>query len=101
MPRAYKNADVHAILQMGRFPAVHVDESFYSDTLMGQIRKAGMRVWINALGKYDELEEKAMKNGTPGDGFESLLKNASQANFIQTNYPEQLLSWLRKKGLHR
>jgi glycerophosphoryl diester phosphodiesterase len=101
MPLAYKNEDVHAILQMGRFPAVHVDESFYSDTLMGAIRAAGMRVWINALGKYDELEEKAVRSGSPGDGFESLLKNASQANFIQTNYPEQLLAWLRKKGLHR
>ncbi len=101
MPRAYKNEDVLAILRMGGFPAVHVDESFYSDTLMGRIRAAGMRVWINALGKYDELEEKAVRNGSTGSGFESLLKNASQANFIQTNYPEQLLAWLRRKGLHR
>ncbi|MDR3711688.1 MAG: glycerophosphodiester phosphodiesterase family protein [Puia sp.] len=101
MPRAYKDEDVHAILQMGRFPAVHVDETFYSDTLMGSIRATGMRVWINALGKYDELEEKAVRDGSPGDGFASLLKDASQANFIQTDYPEQLLAWLRKKGLHR
>ncbi len=96
MPRAYNNADVAAILGMGGFPVVHADESFYSDTLMGRIRSAGMRVWMNALGKYDDMEEKE-----PGQGFSAMLQQFPLTNAIQTNYPEQLLAWLRSRGLHR
>lgn len=95
MPRAYNKQDVSAILAIGGFPVIHVDESYYSDTVMGSIRKAGVRVWTNALGKYDKMEKE--KEGT---GFDELLK-MGQVNVIQTDRPEQLLAYLRKKGLHR
>jgi glycerophosphoryl diester phosphodiesterase len=96
MPRAHNVAEVTEILEMGKFPAIHIDDSFYTDSLMQRITRSGTRIWINALGKYDDMEEKA------GDtGFEQRLKTAKYANAIQTNFPEQLLAYLRKKGLHK
>ncbi|MHA4810844.1 glycerophosphodiester phosphodiesterase family protein [Flavitalea flava] len=95
MPRAYNKDDVQAILGMGGFPVIHVDESYYSDRVMGSIREAGVRVWINALGKYDKMEKEK-----EGSGFSELLK-MRQVNVIQTDRPEQLLAYLRKNKLHR
>jgi glycerophosphoryl diester phosphodiesterase len=96
MPRAYNKNDVETILHIGGFPVIHGDDNCYSDTLMTTIRKAGVRVWMNALGKFDDMEEKK-----PGSGFDEMLKMMHQANVIQTNHPEQLLAYLRNKGLHR
>jgi glycerophosphoryl diester phosphodiesterase len=95
MPRAYNSKDMQAILAIGGFPVMHVDDSWYSDSVMGHIRQSGVRVWINALGKFDDLEEKQ-----PGAGFDGIFQ-MRQVNVIQTNLPEQLLSYLRTKGLHR
>lgn len=96
MPRAYSKADVDSILKMNlASPAIHGDESFYTDALMGKIRSRGKRVWMNALGKYDDLEEVKKDSG-----FDELLQK-QQINIIQTNYPEELLVYLRTKGLHR
>lgn len=95
MPRAYKKEDVLDILNNYKVPVIHVDPSFYNDTLMGQIRSHNIRVWINALGKYDKLE-KIQK----GSGYDSLLKMKA-VNIIQTDYPANLLKYLRKHSLHR
>jgi glycerophosphoryl diester phosphodiesterase len=95
MPRAYNKEDVLDILKNYKVPVIHVDPSFYSDTLMGQIRSHNVRVWINALGKFDDLEKK-QKNS----GYDSLLE-MKNVNVIQTDYPANLLQYLQKKGLHR
>lgn len=95
MPRVYNVEEVRAVLDMKSFSIMHIDESFYSDSLMSEVHKAGMRIWANALGKYDDMEEVQ-----PGSGFAEMLK-MKQVNVIQTNYPEQLLSYLKKKGYHR
>ncbi len=96
MPRAYANADVEQILHMEGCPVVHVDESYYSDSVMEKIRSSGRRVWLNALDKFDDMEQHQ-----PGSGFSALLQQYKQVNIIQTNYPEQLLAYLRRRGLHR
>lgn len=100
MPRVHNVAEVKEALQMeqqlGKFPVIHIDDDFYSDSLMQQITSNGTRVWINALGKYDKLEEQQ-----EGAGFSQRRKDAAFANAIQTNYPEKLLAWLRKNGLHK
>jgi glycerophosphoryl diester phosphodiesterase len=96
MPRAHNATETATILQMGKFPAVHVDPSFYTDELMNDIRKAGSRVWINALGNIDKLERE-----TDNAGFDLLVTKFKYANIIQTDLPEKLLVYLRKKGLHR
>lgn len=95
MPRAYIKEDVLDILKNYKVPVIHVDPSFYNDTLMGQIRSHNVRVWINALGKFDDLE-KMQKNS----GYDSLLE-MNNVNVIQTDYPANLLMYLREKGLHR
>lgn len=95
MPRAYSNGDVLDILKNYKVPVIHVDPKFYNDTLMGQIRDRNVRVWINALGKFDDLE-KMQKNS----GYNSLLE-MKHVNVIQTDYPANLLKYLRERGLHR
>jgi glycerophosphoryl diester phosphodiesterase len=62
---------------------------------MSQIRSHDVRVWINALGKFDELEKKQQNSG-----YDSLLKMRN-VNVIQTDYPANLLQYLQEKGLHR
>lgn len=96
MPRAYSAAETAAILQMGKFPAIHLDESYYTDSLARGLRTTGTRVWLNALGKYDKAEKEA-----PGTGFVQLLAKYPAVNIIQTDLPGELLAYLRTKGLHR
>ena len=96
MLRANRVADVERILKMKvSLLAIHGNERFYTDALMGQIRSSGKRVWMNALGKYDDMEDVKKDSG-----FDELLQK-QQINIIQTNYPEELLVYLRTKGLHR
>jgi glycerophosphoryl diester phosphodiesterase len=100
MPRAHSVAEIAEIEQIaakqGKFPVIHGDASFYSDSLVKRITTGGTRIWMNALGKYDKLE--AEKEDA---GFDQLRKDAAFANAIQTDYPEKLLAYLRRKGLHQ
>ncbi|MGF6929673.1 glycerophosphoryl diester phosphodiesterase [Chitinophaga sp. W2I13] len=100
MPRAHSVAEIAEIQQMaakqGKFPVIHGDASFYSDSLVKSITTGGTRVWMNALGKYDKLESEK-----DDAGFDQLRKDAAFANVIQTDYPEKLLAYLRRKGLHK
>ncbi|SFW73997.1 glycerophosphodiester phosphodiesterase family protein [Chitinophaga sancti] len=91
MPRVHNAAETMAVVKQGRYPILHGDDGCYTDSLMQVVRKANMRVWMNALGDYDDLGEQ---------GFDSLLQK-KQINVIQTDKPEELLAYLRKKGLHR
>ncbi len=95
MPRAYNKENVLDILKNYKVPVIHVDPGFYNDTLMNQIRSHDVRVWINALGQFDDLE-KTQKNS----GYDSLLQMKA-VNVIQTDYPANLLKYLQKRGLHR
>lgn len=96
LARAYNAEDVAAILSMQhRIPAIHGDEKCYSDQLMGEIRGRGKRVWMNALGKYDQLER-----DHPGQGFRQMLLH-KHTNIIQTDLPAELLTFLRNTGRHR
>ena len=95
MPRAYNKEDVLDILKNYKVPVVHVDPNFYNDTLMSQIRSHNVRVWINALGKFDDLEKKQKSSG-----YDSLLQMKA-VNVIQTDYPANLLKYLQERGLHR
>lgn len=96
MPRSHNAEETEKIMQQGKYAAIHIDDSFYSDSLMSRVRAHGERVWINALGKYDDMEEKQKDSG-----FDAMMKAFKYANCIQTNYPEELLAYLKKKGLHR
>lgn len=96
MPRSHSAEETAAILAMGKFPVIHVDESFYTDKVMDDIRAAGTRVWINALDEFDNME-KAKEDA----GFDALRSKYPKANVVQTDLPEKLLQYLKKKGLHQ
>lgn len=94
MPRAYNQSDVENILAMKIAKVIHIDESFYSDSLMRTIRDQKVRIWSNSLGKYDDLQIAL------NTGFQTLLTNTKYVNVIQTNLPEEWLKYLKQKGLH-
>ena len=96
MPRAHNAAETDAIMQQGKYAAIHIDDSFYSDSLMSRVRAHGERIWINALGQYDEMERKEKDTG-----FNKMMSQFKYANVIQTDLPAELLAYLKKKGLHR
>ncbi|NLR62372.1 glycerophosphodiester phosphodiesterase family protein [Chitinophaga polysaccharea] len=100
MPRAHNITEINDIermsTQLGKFPVIHIDDSFYSDTLVQRITSNGTRIWINSLGKYDKMEGRQ-----DNSGFDQLRKDARFANVLQTDYPERLLAYLRQQGLHR
>ncbi|HZY35950.1 MAG TPA: glycerophosphodiester phosphodiesterase family protein [Mucilaginibacter sp.] len=66
------------------------------------IRKTGSKIWINALwpvlngGHDDNL---AYELGNTKESWGWLI--AHGATVIQTDRPEALIAWLRKKGLHK
>lgn len=96
MTRAYSREDVDGIFNQGiQVPVIHADDKFYSDSLMGVIRGKGIRLWMNALGKYDKME-RAEKN----KGFDTLLQ-MRHTNIIQTDLYKELLAYLKLRGLHR
>jgi glycerophosphoryl diester phosphodiesterase len=73
---------------------IHIDDSYYKDGTMRRLINSGYRVWINALGKYDSMETQAKDSG-----FDALLSR-KYVNVIQTDLPEELLAYLRQRGLH-
>lgn len=88
MPRAYSKRQVKRILEWDYIKIIHVDESFYRERLMKKIIDSKVRVWINALGTYDNME-KEEKNS----GFAQLLSK-KYINVIQTDLPEELTGYL-------
>lgn len=96
MTRAYSKEDVDGIFDQGiKVPVIHADDKFYSDSLMGIIRGKGIRLWMNALGKYDKMERVGKDSG-----FNALLQ-MRHTNIIQTDLYEELLAYLKQRGLHR
>ncbi len=93
MPRAYEQKDMEAILKLEKVPVVHIDPSFYEDTAMKKFHSQ-TRIWANALGKYDKFENK-------NEGFSQLLKDMTSVNVIQTDYPGQLIEFLKNKELEK
>ena len=88
MPRAHNLDEVEKILKWDYIKVIHVDESFYDDALMKRILDANVRVWMNALGKYDAME-KTERNS----GFNALLQQKN-INIIQTDLPKELHEFL-------
>ena len=89
MPRAYKKKDINQILKWDYIRIIHVDESFYKERLMRKIMDSNVRVWINALGKYDAMEMEGKNSG-----FSKLFQK-KYINVVQTNLPEELIEYLK------
>ncbi len=95
MPRAYSYEMADSALRVFAPEVVHIDESFYTPELTNLLKKKDARIWINALGKQDEL----IRSGKTEEALANLLKNG--ANIIQTDEPEILILLLENKGLRK
>lgn len=66
-----------------------------------KVVESGSKLWVNTIwgslcGYLDD--DKALDCGNPAEVYDKVI--AYGASMIQTDRPEQLLSYLRKKGLH-
>jgi glycerophosphoryl diester phosphodiesterase len=91
-PRAYSKADIDKILVFSNIKLIQIDFSFYEDKWAKSLIKRGIRISGNALGEYDNMQR---ENGT---GYDQLIRK--HINIIETDYPEELLIYLKSKGLH-
>ncbi len=94
MPRAYSYEMADSAIVRFHPEVIHIDFSFYTQEVSALIKSNHGRVWINALGKYDEL----LDAGDEKKALNDLLRNG--ANIIQTDQPEILLRALKKRKLH-
>jgi len=94
MPRAYSYEMADSALNMFSPEVVHIEPSFYSLKVSSSIRYNEARIWINALGETDAM----IRKGETGEAMDKLL--LYNANIIQTDEPEIVLSYLISKGLH-
>ena len=94
MPRAHSCHEADSALIRFAPQVIHIDETFYTFEVTRLINSKNARVWINALGDPD----KKIRKGAIDEAMTSLLMK--NANMIQTDEPEKILSYLRSKGLH-
>ncbi|MDD2437967.1 MAG: glycerophosphodiester phosphodiesterase family protein [Massilibacteroides sp.] len=90
-PRAYSREDINTILTFSNIKIIQIDFSFYDDDWTKKLIKQGIRVSANALGKYDDMQRQNV------NGFEEIIKK--QVNVIETDLPEELVWFLKNKGL--
>ena len=92
MPRARSEKDVDEILLNYDPQIIHIDPSFYNNTVITKIKQSGARIWINALGKPDSIAS----SGNIELGYGSLLSGG--ANVIQTDMPVILKEYLDSRN---
>jgi glycerophosphoryl diester phosphodiesterase len=93
MPRAYSYEMADSALILFTPQVVHIDPSFYTAEVTKLIRNKNSRIWINALGDFDEM----IRKGEVEEALKKLL--LYNANIIQTDEPELLLKYLNSEGL--
>lgn len=92
MPRAYSKNDVEKILTFPDIEVLHIDFSFYDDKWTKEVIQKGIRISVNALDEFDQMQINS------GSGYNEITKK--NINIIETDYPEELLIYLRKRKLH-
>jgi glycerophosphoryl diester phosphodiesterase len=93
MPRAYSYEMADSALNLFTPQVVHIDPSFYTAEVTNLIINKNSRIWINALGDFDEM----IRKGEVEEALKKLL--LYNANIIQTDEPELLLKYLNSEGL--
>jgi len=93
MPRAYSYEMADSALNLFTPQVVHIDPSFYTAEVTKLIRNKNARIWINALGDFDEM----IRKGDVEEAMNKLL--LYNANIIQTDEPELLIKYLISNDL--
>ncbi|MFV8225730.1 glycerophosphodiester phosphodiesterase family protein [Christiangramia aquimixticola] len=93
MPVVKTRNNLKKALNLKGVEIIQVKPEKLSKTLIDQIEEKNISIWRNALNKYDRMELR-------GDqGFKKLISN-NRVHIIQTDYPEDLLEFLRTNELH-
>ncbi|SFT08780.1 glycerophosphodiester phosphodiesterase family protein [Sphingobacterium wenxiniae] len=92
LPRARSVEDLDFMKQYDFIHIIHIDDSYYEDSLMQGLINSGTRVWLNTLGKYDQAER---ENKT---GFEDFFTKTPHVNVVQTDLSLQLIAYLKDRG---
>lgn len=95
MPRAHNIAMADSAIKLFKPEVIHIDDSFNTPEVCKLIKNNHARIWINALGKPDEL----IQHGNVKQAVNALIANG--ANVIQTDQPEKILKYLKENKLHR
>ena len=93
MPVVKKRRRIKQVLKYDFIDIIQLNHRSYSKKLLRKIEEKNIAIWVNSLKKYDKIKAE----GKPG--FKRLLK-IKKVDVIQTDYPEELLSVLRQKGIH-
>ena len=94
MPVAYSWWKIDTALNNEFLDIIQLHHRPYSNYNINRIEKNNIDIWVNSLRKYDRMEK------TGGKGFEKLIQ-IKRVDVIQTDYPEELISFLQEKGLHK
>ena len=94
MPRAYSYEMADSALNLFTPQVVHIDPSFYTADVTELICNKNARIWINALGDFDEM----IRQGDDEEAMNKLL--LYKANIIQTDEPELILKYLILNDFH-
>ncbi|MCB7480374.1 glycerophosphodiester phosphodiesterase family protein [Christiangramia sediminis] len=93
MPVAYTTKKIKQVFKYDFIDVVQVYHRAYPKSIINTFEEKKISIWVNSIKKYDKIQEK----GQPG--FDRLLQ-IKKVDIIQTNHPEDLLLFLREKGLH-
>ncbi len=92
MPRAYDVEQLNEIITSGLTDIVHIDASYYSDSLFSDIaQRSKIRIWANALGTPDKEEAAGQR------GYAKLFEQMQYINVVQTDFPEKMVEFIREK----
>ena len=94
VPRADSVEQIPDFLNRFHPPAIQVQPYMATPDVIQQMKSAHSKVWINALGSYDQMAVQ----GKVKAAFIPLI--ASGAKLIQSDRPVLLLDFLRANGLH-
>jgi glycerophosphoryl diester phosphodiesterase len=94
VPRADSVKQIPGFLNRYHPPAIQVQLYMATIDVIQQMKSAHSKVWINALGSYDQMAAQ----GKLKAAFIPLI--ASGAKLIQSDRPVLLLDFLREHGLH-
>jgi len=98
-PYEYTKAFIDGYTPKG-FEVILKDEKSSVDDALALMKSKGITIWINAL--WDDLcgghaDNKALKEPDAHWGW--IIRKG--ANIIQTDYPIELIKYLKEKGLHK
>ncbi len=93
MPVAFSARKIRKVMKCDFIDILQLSNRSYCQYNSEKFDTKEIDIWVNSLKKYDKMQQE------DGTGFEKLLR-IKKVDIIQTDYPEELLDFLQKQGLH-